>query len=184
MTDEVFISYSHEDASRIQPIVDLIRTLKAGSVFQDSRSIQAGKEWEPQLLSALQRASCVVVFWCEHSATSEYVKKEYERAVSDRKDVLPLLLDDTELPSPLAAYQWIDLRGSYVHGRLMHFARDLFFGSKTHYYPRDKHGEYRDWRGEHWRQLQREFLISDRNSAAARIVAALDLRSSSADKGG
>ena len=99
MSIEVFISYSHEDLDRIDPIIELVRALKRGLVFQDRRSIQPGKRWKPQLLKALRHAKTIIVFCCEHAAKSPHVKEEYEVAVQEKKDILPLIPDDTSLPT-------------------------------------------------------------------------------------
>ena len=84
-------------------------------VFQDTLSIKPGKPWESQLGNALQQSDVVIVFWCSHSKNSLEVKKEYEKAILENKDVLPVLLDGSELPEEIAKYQWIDLRTVIQH---------------------------------------------------------------------
>lgn len=111
----VFISYSHEDKKYVDPIVKLIRTMREDLVFQDTADILPGKLWEPQLLQTLSGCQIIVVFWCRHSASSKYVKKEYSIAIKEGKDILPVLLDNTEPNSKLSLYQWIDLRGVIRH---------------------------------------------------------------------
>lgn len=111
----VFISYSHKDAKLISPIVQLIRSMRSDLVFQDTLSIKPGKPWESQLGDALQQSDVVIVFWCSHSKNSSEVKKEYEKAIQENKDVLPVLLDGSELPDEIAKYQWIDLRTVIQH---------------------------------------------------------------------
>jgi hypothetical protein len=51
-----------------------------------------------------------VVFWCTHSEQSEEVKKEYDTAIELEKNVLPILLDSTPVPTSLSVYQWLDFR--------------------------------------------------------------------------
>lgn len=115
MKPKVFISYSREDKEFIAPIVKFIRALRGNLVFQDIQDILAGKPWEDQLNEALDNAKLVVVFWCSHSAKSEFVKKEYERAILENKDVLPVLLDNTPVEESLARYQWVDFREFLIH---------------------------------------------------------------------
>ena len=52
------------------------------------------------------------MFWCRHASESKEVSSEWQAAVEQGKDVLPLLLDDTPVPSELGAFQWIDFRGA------------------------------------------------------------------------
>jgi hypothetical protein len=46
----------------------------------------------------------VVVFWCHHAEDSEEVSKEWKAALDQRKDILPLLLDETPLPRGCATF--------------------------------------------------------------------------------
>jgi|GEM_PF-2722615 len=157
MTNEVFISYSHEDLDRIEPIIELVRAIKQGLVFQDRRSLQPGKPWKPQLMRALRHAKTVIVFWCEHAARSPHVKEEYEVAVEENKNILPLILDDTVLPTPLDDYQGIDLRGNRFHQPGSRSRTRLPEIGRPHFYPKDKYGEYVDWEAE-WEREANERL--------------------------
>jgi hypothetical protein len=74
---EVFISYSSEDHDKISPIVQVVREMKKGSVFQDYASIIPGERWRERVIDAIQRAMTLVLFWCQHSAVSEHVREEY-----------------------------------------------------------------------------------------------------------
>ena len=116
MKKGVFISYSHADKDFIAPVVKLIRGLRQDLVFQDYDNLELGKPWEPQLLEALAGAGMVVVFWCSHSAQSDWVKKEYELAIQKAKDIMPIILDDTQMPHDLSAYQGINMSGFISHG--------------------------------------------------------------------
>ena len=116
MKKGVFISYSHEDKDFIAPVVKLIRGLRQDLVFQDYDNLEVGKPWEPQLLQALAKAGLVVVFWCSHSAKSDWVKKEYRLAIEEAKEVMPIMLDDSEMPHDLSAYQGINMSHFVLHG--------------------------------------------------------------------
>lgn len=114
----MFISYSHADATLVAPVVQLMRVNRA-LVFRDTEQITPGKKWRNEIDRGLNDASLVVVFWCEHSCASAEVEVEWKKAIELDKDVLPLLLDATPLPSPLAEYQYIDFRQTVGarHGR-------------------------------------------------------------------
>jgi len=106
----VFVSYSRKDAGLVAPVVHLLRATK-GLVFQDLDSIKPGKRWRGQIEKALNTARLVVVFWCLHSLRSGEVRKEYEFALSNGKDILPILLDDTPLPAELGEFQSVNFQG-------------------------------------------------------------------------
>ena len=107
----VFVSYSHADASLVAPVVKLLRVNKS-LVFQDIDSIRPGKKWQGEIATALAESHLVVVFWCDHASRSNEVSKEWQTAIEQEKDLLPLLLDTTPLPPELAEFQWIDFRGT------------------------------------------------------------------------
>ena len=111
MAVNVFVSYSHDDAVLVTPIVKLLRVNKA-LVFQDLDSIELGKKWREQAGRALAEAHLVVLFWCVHSSHSGEVESEYRSALKTGKDLLPVLLDATPLPADLSEFQWIDFRGT------------------------------------------------------------------------
>lgn len=112
---EFFISYSRSDANLVAPVVALLRASRA-HVFRDADSLQPGKKWREQLSTAISDSRMIVLFWCHHAHQSAEVCNEYSEAISMGKDLLPLLLDDTPLPSTLAEYQFIDFRGAFPHG--------------------------------------------------------------------
>jgi len=107
----VFVSYSHTDASLVAPVVKLLRANKS-FVFQDIDSIQPGKKWRSEVAKGLAESDLVVVFWCDHARHSDEVCEEWKAAVEQEKDILPLLLDATPLPPALRVFQWIDFRGT------------------------------------------------------------------------
>jgi hypothetical protein len=110
-TINVFVSYSHADASLVAPVVRLLRVNRS-LVFQDTDRIPPGKKWRDEIAKALAESTLVVVFWCHHACRSDEVSKEWRTAIELDKDVLPLLLDATPLPSELGDFQWIDFRGT------------------------------------------------------------------------
>lgn len=176
---DVFISYSTEDRERIGPIIQLIRATKKDSVFQDFSSIRPGQKWADEIMKALERCRTVLVFWCVHSAASDWVRQEYEAGIRGNKEIIPILLDDTEVPDPLRVYQWIDFRRDEPHGGLFGFVSGVFRRSNTrHYYPRDKYGEIRDWEAEafyereRWREQRWSQSQATRTEEIARAIVA------------
>ena len=108
---KVFVSYSHADVSLVAPVVQLLRVNKS-LVFQDVDGIQPGKRWRNEIANALSQSHLVVVFWCDHARRSDEVSKEWNAAIEQDKDLLPVLLDATPLPTSLDEFQWIDFRGT------------------------------------------------------------------------
>ena len=184
---DVFISYSSVDRYRIQPIVQLVRAMKKDSVFQDFINVRPGEKWADEIMEALEHCQTVLVFWCEHSAASDWVRQEYEAGIGANKEIIPILLDDTEVPEPLRAYQWLDFRRDEPHGGLLSFVPGVFRRSKRHYYPKDEYGEYRDWdredfyEREHKRKQEWEDSQAARTEEIARQIAERLTRSETRD---
>jgi TIR domain len=109
-TVNVFVSYSHSDASLVGPVVRLLRVNKS-LVFQDTDRIAPGEKWRDEIANALAESNLVVVFWCDHARRSTEVSSEWKAAIDQDKNLLPLLLDGTPLPPELEQFQWIDFRG-------------------------------------------------------------------------
>jgi TIR domain len=104
-----FISYSRDDRRLVEPVVALLRTAPT-DVFFDLDTIEPGEDWYDRLEQAIKGASSFVIFWCDHSANSRSVQKEWMFAVGNKKRIIPILLDSTPLPPRLETFQWIDFR--------------------------------------------------------------------------
>ena len=115
MRPAIFVSYSRRDSALVTPVVALLRASEA-LVFRDADGLKPGKRWREQLSTAIEESKIVLVFWCHHAHDSEEVCKEYAAAISLKKDVLPVLIDETPLPPELAEYQCIDFREAFAHG--------------------------------------------------------------------
>ncbi|MBA7493203.1 hypothetical protein ES702_03759 [subsurface metagenome] len=105
----VFISYSRKDSAIIGPLTRLMG-LGGGKVFRDNDSIAPGQRWELLIADSIRNAKTFVVFWSKNSSKSNAVQKEIVLAINQRKDVVPVLLDNTTLNIELAAYQWLDFQ--------------------------------------------------------------------------
>ena len=106
----IFVSYSPADNELVSAIVSLLCASNGALVYCDAVSIRTSGKWREELGIAISEANVVLVFWCHHSNTSYEVRKEFALALQQGKDVLPLLLDGTPLPSKLADRRAIDFR--------------------------------------------------------------------------
>ena len=105
----VFISYSRKDKAIVDLLTNLMR-IGGGKVFRDEDSIAPGQRWEILIADSIRNAKTFVVFWSKNPSKSKAVKEEIVLAINQGKDVVPVLLDNTELNIELEAYQWLDLQ--------------------------------------------------------------------------
>jgi hypothetical protein len=105
----IFASYSHKDNSLVHGLVHLYQATDQ-PVFRDEESIKPGQKWRIEINRAIEQCQTVLVFWCCHSSQSSEVRAEYEKGIHLNKRVVPVLMDQTELPKKLREYQYVDLR--------------------------------------------------------------------------
>jgi TIR domain len=106
----VFISYSPADSELVSAIVSLLCANNSSLACCDADSMRTSGRWREELGTAISESNVVLVFWCHHSQTSYEVRKEFALALEQGKDILPLLMDGTPLPSKLANRRTIDFR--------------------------------------------------------------------------
>ncbi|MEM1161400.1 MAG: toll/interleukin-1 receptor domain-containing protein [Pseudomonadota bacterium] len=89
---KVFLSYAHSDLEVAEEIAQ--RLQKFGlSVWRD-QSIVAGEPFVDPMEEAIKDADVVVVLLSRQSGKSDFVKREAEFALSGKKLVIPVLLDE------------------------------------------------------------------------------------------
>ncbi len=104
---DVFVSYTREDAGRVEPLVAYLRA-NGCAVWWD-RDIAPGTAFEAEIEQAIVAAACVVIAITAHSANSDWVRAEAAAGQQHNK-LIPVLLDDVPVPLSLRAMQVADLR--------------------------------------------------------------------------
>jgi len=111
VTEEIFISYAHQDELRAQRIA---RKLKARGIkcFLAPKGIQAGDAFQGSLREALVNAREIWVLLSPDSLKSEWVATECGAAWALKKRIVPVLYrcSLTDLPDTLRELQVADLR--------------------------------------------------------------------------
>jgi peptidoglycan hydrolase-like protein with peptidoglycan-binding domain len=110
---EIFVSYSKDDAVRVQVLVAAIER-EGWKVFWD-QEILPGEDWESSIGVHLDAAPVVIAVWSKHSVKSRYVRSETNRA-NKRNVVVPVLIDAVEPPFGLEHIQAADLVGWLANG--------------------------------------------------------------------
>ena len=93
-------------------VIPLVAILRLGdpTAFRDEENISPGMMWAKAISAAIEVADKILVMWTAAAAKSSHVEMEYLSAIRLNKAIIPVLLDDTDLPEPLKQYQWIDFR--------------------------------------------------------------------------
>lgn len=105
---DVFISYSRSDQGVVRELVALLERMQL-SVWWD-RDSAVGSEFEEIIDHELKSAGCVVVVWSRTSCRSSWVRTEAREGL-ERNVLVPVLIEDCELPLPYRGLQVANLRG-------------------------------------------------------------------------
>ncbi len=102
----LFLSYSREDARRVEPLAAALE--HAGHHVWWDRHVSGGQEFSDVIEKALESADAVIVCWTAASARSPWVRDEAGLG-RDRGCLIPVTLDGTQPPLGFRQYQTIDL---------------------------------------------------------------------------
>jgi hypothetical protein len=103
---DIFVSYASEDRAAAQKLAKALEA-RGWSIFWD-RTIPTGKTWRETIGKELGSARCVVVLWSKTSVDSDFVLDE-AGAAKARRVLLPVRIDDVELPFGFGSIQTADL---------------------------------------------------------------------------
>ncbi|MEO1324950.1 MAG: TIR domain-containing protein [Pseudomonadota bacterium] len=107
---DAFLSYRNTPSRRAY--VERLRVILDSygiSVWWDF-GLEAGEEFEPQILAQLRAASLIVPLWCDESIQSQWVMKEAQFGLDNSK-MLPARLQSVKPPKPFDRVQAHDLAG-------------------------------------------------------------------------
>ena len=122
MTEDlnVFLSYSRTDREQIRRIADALKAIGA-TVWIDEGEITPGQHITSKIDEGLAKANYFLTCWSAAAAASTWVRTEYSAVFmrwADDKSLLiiPVRLDDTELPSLLRPIYALDFRAGFDAG--------------------------------------------------------------------
>lgn len=120
---KVFLSHSSKDKSMVIPVaLDLEK--KEISPWLDAFDILPGESIVSKINEGLAECDFVILFLSKNSVTSNWVKKEWETILWDEIDqdktkIIPVKLDDCEVPKILQTKKYIDFSNDYNYGLSM-----------------------------------------------------------------
>ena len=107
----LFVSHSSQDASVALEICKIIE-LNGVACWIAPRDIRPGQDWDEEIVDAIDSTQAMLLILSGHANDSVHVKHEVSRAVSKRKAVLPIRIQDVLPSKKLALYvstrQWFD----------------------------------------------------------------------------
>ena len=101
MSAEVFISYASQNRERILDLVERLRGAGV-SVWIDQMGIEGAAMWSQQIVAAIRDCKVLILSISKNSASSENVVKELALASEGRKRILPVFIEEAEIPETMA----------------------------------------------------------------------------------
>jgi hypothetical protein len=111
MAKTAFISYASEDQSVAATISEYLE--RSGvSCWIALRDVRPGADYASEIIDGIESSSVLVLVLSEHANSSEFVKREVERAVSKGKPIFPVRVREVAPSKALELFissaEWID----------------------------------------------------------------------------
>lgn len=113
--DTIFFSYSRDDSMFVMELAKDLRAAGA-TVWLDQLDIQPGTRWDSSVEKALQESTTLLVILSNSSVKSHNVLDEVSYALEENKKVVPLLLENCQIPFRLRRLQYADFSGNRETG--------------------------------------------------------------------
>lgn len=104
---EIFISYKREERHKAQAIAETLVT-RGYNLWWDIELLP-GDRFADEIAAVIEHAKAAIVLWSEIAVKSNFVRAEAAKA-SDRDILIPVRLDNCELPLPFGTIHTLDLR--------------------------------------------------------------------------
>jgi TM2 domain-containing membrane protein YozV len=91
----VFISYAHIDSNKVMYVIDAMKT-RGINLWYDG-GIAAGSEWPEYIAEKVMNCTKFVLFVSNSYLNSQNCKRELNFAISRKKDILTIYLEDVNL---------------------------------------------------------------------------------------
>ena len=105
-----FISHSSPDDRYVQEFVQLVRSLGYSDVFNDSHTIEPYEKFWPKIEQGIRDCDAFVVILSHASVQSYWVDREVQFAREQGKKVIPIRIDDCQLPASFEGRDVLELR--------------------------------------------------------------------------
>ena len=100
MKPEIFVSYSREDQAQVFPIVEKLRE-RGLNIWIDQEGIHGAKLWSQEIVNAIESSKVFILFASAKAFLSKNVTKELALASESDKHILPVFLEDAEIPAAM-----------------------------------------------------------------------------------
>lgn len=111
----IFISYSRNDEKFAIFLAEELKK-KNVNVWLDQIDISVGENWDDAIQQALEKCEYIIVILSSSSVESENVKDEIVFSIKNKKNIIPILYENCNIPLKLARRQYIDFTRNFDKG--------------------------------------------------------------------
>ncbi|HTN84557.1 MAG TPA: toll/interleukin-1 receptor domain-containing protein [Sorangium sp.] len=123
--EHIFLSYAKEDAAAARRLHSKL-TREGFLSWMDEHNLLPGQDWNAVVLSAIRRSRAFVLLLSRNTVSKAgYIQKEIrealevaERLPEGRVFIIPLRIEDCDIPERLQRWQWIDINSKSGYLRL------------------------------------------------------------------
>ncbi len=107
ISDTIFFSYSRDDSEFVLNLAKNLRQSGA-NIWLDQLDIKPGTRWDKSIETALKNSTTLLVVLSKKSVESTNVMDEVSFALEENKTVVPVLLEECDIPFRLRRLQFAD----------------------------------------------------------------------------
>ncbi len=112
---DVFISYSRKDQEMVSRIIDALQRRRV-DIWIDQEDIGTGSRWDTQIQEGIANSEKVLVMLSKSSTASTNVGDEWSYALDKGKHIIPVLLEECDVPMRIASLQRVEFTQGYEQG--------------------------------------------------------------------
>lgn len=112
---DVFISYSRNNGDAVKRIQNSL-SRRGIDVWIDNEDIGTGTRWDMQIEEGIRKCSKVLIVLSKSSVESQNVSDEWSYALEKEKHIIPVLLEECEVPMRIASLQRIEFLDDFDSG--------------------------------------------------------------------
>jgi len=125
-----FLSHAHVDKGVVDQIYAWLNEKAGISIWYDMYNLSTSATISTELATAISQSRSMIIILSRASVKSGWVEEEYNAAVGQRTKykqyrIIPVCIDDCEIPGFLETTKWIDMRDSKLDLRT---AQELITG--------------------------------------------------------
>lgn len=123
---KLLVSYSRRDTEYVAKLVEALRKQNFEVWFDEN--IRTGADWDNTIESEIKKADAIVLVLSETSVASENVKDEVSYAIGLDKLIVPIKIEECEVPMRLARKQFVDFTAMGAEAGFERLVQDLHTG--------------------------------------------------------